>query len=518
VVPSGLPVLGFTDCWPTTAFRFRSRRDDGLGIPLAFALLLTLPCILFRYLPMVDLPQHEAVVSMILHLGDHGWAFDSYYEWVPSRTLYLLPYLLAAALAHVIPLHRAINCIAFCSVIAYPIGVFLYLRALGRPAWVGLLSLPVVYNQSFFWGFVNFNFAVGLALVTIALTVGNWTRRRAMIVSLMAIVIAMTHIYGLLLLGAYVGFWLLSGERRQAAQRLPALIPVALGLSLWAILIRGAGGARGMVWPAFAHRWSQFADSIAGGWRGYSERAGLLFALVVAVVFFRNSIPFTVARWKSLKVHERIAWQLVAVNLLLYFSMPELRVAAMKASFRHAQLAAMALPLALATETTRGASHWARPVLYLLGAYIVVSSWLHLRRFDVEARSFDAIAAAVPHGSRLAQLTYERQGSVAKVPAYLHFAAYAQANKGGLLAVSFPARFWNIPIGSKTVAGVPHVPNDLEWKPALFGESQLSQYFDCVIIRSQRNREPPLPEPFPYLLQLKSGPWRLLRKCEPIHD
>ena len=79
VVASGLPVLGFSDCWPTTAFCLRSRRDDGLRIPLAFALLLTLPCILFRYLPMVDLPQHQAVVSMILRLGDHDWAFDTPY-------------------------------------------------------------------------------------------------------------------------------------------------------------------------------------------------------------------------------------------------------------------------------------------------------------------------------------------------------------------------------------------------------------------------------------------------------
>jgi hypothetical protein len=77
VVACGLPVLGFSDCWPTTAFRLRSRRDDGLRIP------------------------HEAVVSMMLQLGDHDWESDSYYEWAPTRTLYLLLAGLLLALAAV---------------------------------------------------------------------------------------------------------------------------------------------------------------------------------------------------------------------------------------------------------------------------------------------------------------------------------------------------------------------------------------------------------------------------------
>lgn len=218
MVASALPVFSLPHRWHMTVGRLWSRRDGGVQTLLVSALLLALPCVVFRYLPMVDLPQHEAVVSMMLHLRDPAWAFDSYYEWAPTRTLYLAPYLLAAALAQVMPLHRAINCIVFVSVIAYPVGVLLYLRALNRPAWVGLVALPVVYNQSFFWGFVNFNFAIGLAFITIALSVGYWTKRRALVVSLLTIVIALTHIYGLLLLTAYAALWFFSSDRREAAR------------------------------------------------------------------------------------------------------------------------------------------------------------------------------------------------------------------------------------------------------------------------------------------------------------
>lgn len=289
-------------------------------------------------------------------------------------------------------------------------------------------------------------------------------------------------------------------------------------MCIWAILIAGAGGPSGVRWPSFGVRCAKLAESIAGGWRGDSELFGLLLAAAAVVMFFRKSIPVTLSRWKSLSVHGRIVRELIAVNLLLYFSMPELGLAAMKVSFRHAQLAAMALPLALTPDATNLACNWARLGLCLLGAYVIGVSWLHFERFDAEARSFDVIAEMVPRGSRVAQLTYDRQGRVAKVPAYVHFAAYIQAEKGGLVAVSFPERFWNVPIKSKTVTSSPHVPKDLEWDPLLFGKSQLSRHFDYVIVRAPRNREPRLPEPFPYQLQLRNGPWRLLRKYEPTHE
>lgn len=481
---------------------------------LAYTLVLTLPCVIFKYLPMVDLPQHEAVVSMMLHLRDHRWAFDSYYEWAPTRTLYLAPYLLAAALAHIMALHRAINCVALCSVIAYPVGVLLFMRALDRPVWIGLLSLPLVYNQSFFWGFINFNFAVGLAIITVAIMLGNWTPYRAVAVTLLALIVAVTHLYGLLLLAGYVALWLISDDRRDAVRRLPALMPAVSALMLWTILLVRASGPAGLRWPALGLRCAKLAESIAGGWRGNSEIIGLLIAAAAVAVFCRKSIPVTMSRWKALNTHERILWQLIALNLLLYFSMPELRLAAMKASFRHAQLAAMALPLALTSSTSGLSYSWARLVLCALGAYVIAVGWIHFRRFDAEARSYDAIADAVPRGARLVQLTYDRQGRVARVPAYLHFAAYAQAKKGGLLAVSFPIRFWNIPIKQKALADLPLVPQDLEWNPLLFQRSRLEPYFDYVIVRAPRHREPRLPEPFPYQLQLKNGPWQLLRKCE----
>ncbi len=174
----------------------------------------------------------------------------------------------------------------------------------------------------------------------------------------------------------------------------------------------------------------------------------------------------------------------------------------------------LALPLTVTSEDATTAPVWLRMAVFSLAIGFVVSSWSHFRRFNHEAESFDAIINAIPARSRIAQLTYERNGKVARVPAYLHFAAYVQSNKGGLLAVSFPTRFWNIPVKRAVTSVFPNVPRGLEWNPRLFETSGMDKSFEYVIVRVARNHGPRLPQPFPYQLQLRSGSWWLFHRYE----
>lgn len=467
---------------------------------------------------MVDLPQHEAIVSIMLNLHNRNFNFDSYYNWAPARTLYIAPYVMGFALSHFMSVSCAMHIIVFCAVLSYLIGILLCLRALSRPAYLGLLAMPFVYNQSFYWGFVNFNLAIGLAFIALSLLIGNWSTLKTFLFVVVSIATALTHVYGLVLLGSYMGLWLLLGERRAALSRVVALIPAALALAVWLVLVSNAHGFQEFRWGGLANRWSNFLQAIAGGWRDNSEVIFLSCIFVIIMAFSWRTVPITPSRWKRLSLHQRAAWAFISIHLVLYFSMPELPVAANKASFRHAEMAALALPLTVASEDASAASTWLRLGLIALALAVTGSSWSHFRRFDREAKSFDAIVSEVPARSRVAQLTYDRYGKVAHVPVYMHFAAYAQSRKGGLLAVSFPARFWNIPIALRLDAFLPDVPKDLEWNPLLFEKSRLDKYFDYVIVRVARNHRPRLPDPFPYQLQLQSGPWWLFHRYESIHE
>ena len=359
-------------------------------------------------------------------------------------------------------LNNAMHGVVFCAVLSYPVGILLCLRALGRPAYLGLLAIPLVYNHSFFWGFVHFNFAIGLAFLTLAVLIGNWSGRKAILVIILSIVTTLTHVYGLIVIGAYTGLWMLLGDRRVVSSRLWALAPAFIGFVVWSGMLVRAQGFAGYKWKGIVNRWSKVPESIAGGWRDNSEALVLCGLLLVMVVLSRRSVPTTRARWKQLSQHQRVAWAFIGLNAILYLGMPELSIAANNAVFRHAELAALALPLTLGAEDASDAPHWARLGLLALAASVIISSWHHFRRFDKEARSFDAIIDAVPERPRMAQLTYDRYGQVARAPVYIHFAAYAQAVRGGLLAVSFPVKFWNIPIS---------VRSDMHGRPSPSGSS-----------------------------------------------
>ena len=74
-------------------------------------------CLAFRYLPMVDVPQHYAMVSIMLHHGDPAWGFAQRYTFDFFGRPYATVYWLGAALGLVMPLGAAMRIvIAACTV------------------------------------------------------------------------------------------------------------------------------------------------------------------------------------------------------------------------------------------------------------------------------------------------------------------------------------------------------------------------------------------------------------------
>ena len=104
-----------------------------LGAMVAVCVVASLPCLTFRYLPMTDLPQHEAIVSIMRHMHDPSYGFERYYDWALDRTLYVFPYFLAVGLSFLLPVRMALHITVFLATLSYPLGVLLTLRALKKP-------------------------------------------------------------------------------------------------------------------------------------------------------------------------------------------------------------------------------------------------------------------------------------------------------------------------------------------------------------------------------------------------
>jgi len=489
-----------------------STETRGSWLVFVTCLALALPCLAFRYLPMTDLPQHVAVVSIMRHLHDPAYGFSEFYVWALNRTLYGFPYFLALAFAYLIPVKLAVQLTVFLALLAFPAGVIMFLRATRRPAWLGFLAIPLMYHRGFFWGFMHFCWAIGLAFIAIALLVGPWSRRRAWAFMGLSLLIAVTHIYGLLMLFGYSAAWLVAGRRRELAGRLVWAIPSLLALGAWGVLAAHAPGYGRTEWLAPFQRVMELGHSILGGYADRSEAILLGLWFAAALLLAAPSAPISWRRIRELTVPTRAAYLFAAANLVAYFVLPVATPTAKFIHFRHAVLAAMMVPLLIDRVPEKGPAKRACWLVVIAAMFAVPNTWWHLARFAREAGGFDTILESVPARSHIAQLTYDSNGSVMRTHPYLHFGAYAQARNGGMFAVSFPMLFWPIPIKGRDDSGVPSTPKNMEWEPLLFNERHLGRFYELVLIRSKPGAPAALSHLVDRSLQISVDGWQLYRR------
>jgi len=182
-------------------------RGRALWVWSAFALLLTLsamPVFSTVLPPLVDYPNHLARMHLLAEGGD---AFYSvHWALLPN----LAEDLVVPPLARVMPLDIAAK-LFLVMIFALMAGGVVLLNRVATGAWRiwPLLGFLFLYNRILLWGFVNYLFGIGVALVGTALWLALEKRRwwiRAASSSLMALACFFSHIaafgfYALVILG-----------------------------------------------------------------------------------------------------------------------------------------------------------------------------------------------------------------------------------------------------------------------------------------------------------------------------
>ena len=479
---------------------------------LAASGLLAAPALVFAYLPMTDLPQHWAEVRILHSLDDPQFGFAANYVTAWSDTLYWLPYALALGLAKLLPFEAAMRGTVFLSLLAYPLGVLALLRALGKPAWLGLLALPLVYNRAVFWGALQFNFSLGLALVACAqLAAPRRGWRSELLTAATVAAVVLSNPYGVMLVIAFAGLVFVFGDRVGLARHWLPLGALALGIAAWLWVGNGSFPPGPSYFEPLARRLKDFDDEILGGYRAHWEDGLLLAWLATWFLLSHDSLPVTRQRWRALAPAARAVCVLPLLCAGLYFALPTHTAYAKAVHFRFAVLAAAWLPLAAGSG---GLARWPRLARALLAGLTLATltlAWVQLARFDHEARTFEAVLARLPEQPRVLALTFDREGRVMRTAPYLHFLAYAQARHGGVIAASFVGEFWQFPLRDAPGSERPPSPPDLAWRPQDFDPNGFGAWYDWVIVRARHFGErESLPEAA-YELVLDAPPWRLYR-------
>jgi hypothetical protein len=497
-----------------------SQRSGRLLYALALAAGIA-PLWVGRYLPLVDLPQHLHLISVLHRLHDPTTLYPRLFESRGELTPYLGYYHLVSLLNWLLPLGVANKVFLSAYVVGMPLGLAFLLRSLGRPAWPSLLALPFAYGDSFAWGFINYCSALPLTFVCAGLfvrTIADPARRRtwAALLSVCLAAVLLFHVQAFAFLGVALPFLLLTTrapEDRDPARegdgkldrllrpRVAALLAVVPGVALFVAWFGGRLGkpaeiAPGQPWkawgPIFSDQnlaWKTFDQNLhelpavlANMLRDGSDRlalygvVGIAAAALLAGIFDRRNA----AGKREEGAVER--FRLVGLGVIalgMFFLLPfDIRGYVYYLNTRFAHLAA---PLLLASVPAL-AARFQRPALYAsvaLSLVLAIPLARGFRAFNDEAELLDRVSQRARPGAMVMGLIYNTASGSMTHPVFLHSAAFVAEAQGGATNFSFALT----PHSPLKYRGEPPPTFPSEWRPDQFSWDLQGGAYDHFLVR-----------------------------------
>lgn len=170
---------------------------------VALAALAIAPLLLNEYPGMPDYPNHLARMQLLVQdlMGQSSRYYEVRHRLIPNLAMDLF----VPALAMLgVPLGIATRLFCAVSLLLPVIGVALLAKALHRTTpWLALFAFPIAFHRYFIYGFLNYCFAIGLALLMLALWVHLRRRTAAansplmfLVFSLLGAVLLLSHLVG----------------------------------------------------------------------------------------------------------------------------------------------------------------------------------------------------------------------------------------------------------------------------------------------------------------------------------
>ncbi|MDQ7005790.1 MAG: hypothetical protein Q9Q40_01005 [Acidobacteriota bacterium] len=457
--------------------------DRGFRLALLACLAAALfPLWAVRYLPMVDLPQHAAQVAIWQAWDDPALGYAKLYEF-NFFTPYLLGYSIARALAAVMGPFLAIKAVVTLAVLGLPLAAWRALRAVDAEPWPALLTLPLAFGFSFYWGFLNYLIAVPLGLLYLA-EVLHYRRRptgiRALWLGGAGILLFFGHVLALGVVGLLALSLLLPGSPRPGAllRRLgPLLTPLPLALA-WILRALGAESQvhLGTTWGPLLRRLPEWPGTLLGGARDPLAAGALLLGVLL--------LPAAGVRPRR---GGRLGPSLVlATAVYLLFPVFGFGVAMLYQRF------AIFLALLLILTLRMPAAGRRRQVAAGLIVLLVVG-WMGVltarhRIFDRQARNIDPIIETLEPGRSLRMLIFDLRspGIAAEFPVFMHHPVWYQVMRGGFVSFSFAQHYPELLRYRRQPSAA--VPIGYETSPEKFSWVRERHLYDAFVVRANSER------------------------------
>lgn len=498
---------------PATQQRAMPTRFDRLSYGLAL-LAGVAPLWAAEHLPLVDLPQHLHLISVLHRLNDPTTLYPQVFTLRGQLTPYLGYYYAVSLLNWLLPLPIANKLFLSAYVAGMPLSMAFLLASFKRPLWPSLLALPFAYGDSFAWGFLNYVAALPLTFLACGLfvrAIDDPPRRRswAALLAVDLVAVLLFHVQAFAFLGVGLPLLLLTTAAPEDSQALPwsrrlraraeALVGVVPGVALFLVWVVGRVGEpteieAGAPWKAwgpmlspqnlayksFEQNKAELLQVLANQLRDGSDRWPLYGVCAVAVL--------AVLAWLIPAAREPFAEGLVerfrlpalgVLALVLYFTLPfDIRGYVYYLSTRYAHLAA---PLVLASVPPLKAD-WRRPLVAAATACALllgVTLGRGFAQFGEEAAALDELVARSAPEPRVMGLIFNPFSAVVSHPVYLHSAAEIARARGGITNFSFALT----PHSPLKYRGTPPPTFPSEWHPEAFSWARQGPAYDHFLLR-----------------------------------
>lgn len=502
-----------------------------------------------RHLPLVDLPQHLHLISVLHRLDDPTTLYPQLFEARGELTPYLGYYYLVSLLNWLLPLDVANRVFLSAYVAGMPLAMAFLLRSLGRPTWPALLALPFAYGDSFAWGFVNYVSALPLTFLTLGLFVRTLTSplhrvRWAVALAIALCAVLLFHVQAFAYLGLALPFLLLTTRVPEDAApakagdtaldrllrpRLPALVGVLPGVALFIAWFGGRLGqpaeiAYGQPWKAWGPMFSpqnlawkgrvqhpapfpevmeshvrqnasELPQVLANFLRDGSDRYALYATAVVGVIAlglgaFSRFGPLRdqtagLARASGGGVER---WRLLVLGLLallMYLTFP-FDIRGY-VYYLNTRYAHLALPLLVGALPLLPLVF--RRVMVIAAAVVALVLAVPLVRafseFNAEFAAVDQLAGHTAGKPRVMGLMFSTGSRVMTHPVFLHAGAELARAGGGISNFSFALT----PHSPLKYRGDPPPTFASEWRPGDFSMQQHGYAYDHFLVRGRHPQQ-----------------------------
>lgn len=447
-------------------------------------LAIAAPFLLVTYVPSTDLPQHLAQVRLLFDVLRGNHQTDLTLNLFAPNILVYLPLSIAWL---VFPPVLAGKVVMLFLIVASALSTLVFALKNGRSIESAALVSILVFNASFYWGFVNFLigwpfFLWWMHLLTHRERVeSGW--RHVVVEGVVALLLFLSHaLWFAAGVGVMVFLNLLDRfPRRRMFRHALALAPELLISMVWYPRMSSARASLGF--DTAAHWYTMPLDRFSPAWLVDSMMGGLMgpaeSILCAAIVIWIGLCIVTNIRKLRDSVDPTL---LIAGGLILLFVLlaPDKYMNTIGFASRWLPMGITLIVLGLPRPRVPAALSFSFPLLILVVFSLVTSNaW---RNFDSrELDGFSQALQAVPDNGKVLGLDFVRQSEQIKGQPFMQLFSYAQVLHGGELNFSFTMLQSEIVVLEKLPTF--NFTLGLEWLPELATKHDYD-VFDVTVVNA----------------------------------